>query len=760
MIHVDDKRTVLRACVTAISSLGALALPNSPVWAQAVTPNANELQEVVVTANRRTENQQSVPIAISVISGETAENLGITDMMTMANSIPGLNFQRQSNASIPFLRGVGTPVGQSGDEPSVSLYVDDVYIPAGSASLFNFNSIDRMEVEKGPQGTLFGRNATGGVVQVYTKNPSRTASLDANIGYANYDTFYYNAYATGPLTDTLSANIAGYSYDQSEGWGRNVFSGSPVYTAWNNGGRVKLLWEPSTKFSALLSYDIDKTRTQVGVAYRPAAGTTAVAGGPPPEGYYDVDEKDSFSVTKQQGASLKIDADFDWARLISITAWRQTDAQQDFAYDSIPFNLAYVNITNPEKTYTQEFRLLSPDSSKFRWIAGVFYFNDRAAYDPLKFLGAFIAPLPFIDTIGKQKTESYSGFADGTYPILEHTNITAGVRYTSDKREVTAGTETVPPIGFVPAPNSPQSQTWNKVTYRLALSQNFTPDIMGYVAYNRGFKSGIYNLVILPFNPIGAPVEPETLDAFTLGEKAEFMDHRLRVNAEAFYYKDKNIQVDEVNGAATFITNAASATFKGVDLDITFRPVAHLTITGSLEYLDGKYDSFPNGQFFVYQQTGGNCAFTVVPGGPVPCGGVVTPPGYNQTTGNWDLGGNKTIQSPPFSSYLSVAYQLPTPVGPFDFSVGWTHTGNYYADADNGKGQVAPSKPENDKQLLLDLVNASVSWVSANGHFNAQLYGRNLTGQKYWSFALEDAFETQYSAAAPRTYGLTLGVHW
>jgi iron complex outermembrane receptor protein len=156
----------------------------------------------------------------------------------------------------------------------------------------------------------------------------------------------------------------------------------------------------------------------------------------------------------------------------------------------------------------------------------------------------------------------------------------------------------------------------------------------------------------------------------------------------------------------------------------------------------------------VYQQTGGNCAFNVVPGGPVPCGGVVTPPGYNQATGNWDLGGNKTIQSPPFSSYLSAIYHIPSGVGGFDLSVGWSHTGNYYADADNGKGQVAPSK------ALIDLVNASVTWTSANGHFNAQLYGRNLTGEKYWSFALEDAFETQYSAAAPRTYGITLGAHW
>jgi iron complex outermembrane receptor protein len=371
-----------------------------------------------------------------------------------------------------------------------------------------------------------------------------------------------------------------------------------------------------------------------------------------------------------------------------------------------------------------------------------------------------VAPFPYLNSYGHQKTESWSGFADGTYPITEATNITAGIRYTSDKRDVTAGTY-ADATGFVPAPNSPGSTTWNKPTYRLVLSHNFTPDMMAYAGYNRGFKSGIYNLVVFPFSPIGPPVQPETLDAYTLGAKTEFMDHKLRINAEAFYYKDKNIQVDEVNGAGTFITNAASATFKGLDLDITLRPVPRLTITASMEYLDGKYDSFPNGQYWIYQPViGGNCAFTPVPGGPAPCGGVSIPPGYNQATGNWDLGGNKTIQSPPFSSYLSFAYHLPSAAGGWDFVAGWTHTGNYYADADNGQGQVAPSKPQNDKQALLDLVNASVTWTSPNGHWNAQVYGRNLTGQKSWSFALEDAFETQYSAAAPRVYGITLGLHF
>jgi iron complex outermembrane receptor protein len=772
MISVENERAALRAaCVTVIAGLGALSLVNEPARAQEATGASDVLQEVTVTANRRQENLQNVPIAVSVITGEMAGSMGVVDTMSLANAIPGLEFNRQSNASIPFLRGIGTPVGQAGDEPSVALYVDDVYLPAPQSSLFNFNTIDRLEVEKGPQGTLFGRNATGGVVQVFTKNPTSTPSFDAEVGYANYDTLYYNGYATGGITDTLSANIAAYSSNQHNGWGTNLFNGNPAYTGWDNGGRAKLLWTPNDKFSALLTYDIDVTRTEVGVAYRPWPGTLAVPGIPAPEGFFNVDDRDSRAINHQQGASLKFDANFDSFQLVNIAAWRQMETSQNFSYDSIPdiapnLPLAFVSISTPVTTWTEELRLLSPSSSRFRWIGGLYYMHDQSAYDPLNFNGAITMGLPYINTYGWQTTKSWSGFADGTLPVTDKFNITGGFRYTSDAREATAGTGTPPipglnPTGFLPAPNSPQSHTWNEPTYRAVLNYNFTPDFMGYVGYNRGFKSGFYNLVVLPFSPIDPPVQPEILDAYTLGEKGEFFDHRLRVNTEAFYYKDKNIQVDEVKGAATFITNAASATFKGVDLDITWLPVDRLTITAAIEVLDGHYDSFPNGQYWVYQPaTGGNCAFSAVPGGPLPCGGLSTPPGYNKATGNWDLGGNKTIQSPPFSSYLSLAYHIPATIGPFDVAAAWTRTGSYYADVDNGAGQVAPSTPFNNKQLILNLVNASLTWTTNNGHFRAQLWGRNLANQKYWSFALQDAFETQYSANAPLTYGLTLGLHW
>jgi iron complex outermembrane receptor protein len=177
-------------------------------------------------------------------------------------------FNRQANASIPFLRGVGTPVGESGDEPSVALYVDDVYVPAGSASLANFTSIDHIEVAKGPQGTLFGRNATGGVVQVFTRNPTVRPELEVTAGYGNYDTWSADMYASGPLTKQLLANVSAYWSDQFEGWGRNVTTGVPAFRSRDYGARIKFLWNATDRTNALLTFDFDKTVTQQGLGFR------------------------------------------------------------------------------------------------------------------------------------------------------------------------------------------------------------------------------------------------------------------------------------------------------------------------------------------------------------------------------------------------------------------------------------------------------------------------------------------------------------
>ena len=756
-------RAVATPFAVASVLLGGLAFGGTGARAEPVAEEP--LQEVIVTANRRQESNQRVPVGIAAFSADDAEKVGIADAQSLAALVPGLLFNRQANASIPFLRGVGTPVGESGDEPSVALYVDDVYLPAGSASMANFTSIDRLEVEKGPQGTLFGRNATGGVVQVFTRSPTDTPELKVRAGYGNYDDWSADIYASGPLTKQLLANVSAYWSDQSEGWGRNVTTGAPAFRSRDYGARIKLLWNEADRTNVLVNLDFDNTETQQGLGFRAFPGTGSLdplppfpnGGFPPASGYYDPNEDfDSNGSDRQYGASLKITHDFDRSRLVSISAYRDTRAEYLLDEDSGPLPIVSVQIATPETTFTQEIQLISQPGSRLSWIAGFFYFDDEAGFDPIHFTGLGFAPLPFVDAYGVLTTQSYAVFAQATKEILSNTRLTAGARYTWDDRSERAGA-VFGGDAPVAAPNSPQSKSWSSPTWRLALDHQFTPDMMAYLGYSRGYKSGLFNPVVLPGAPIDEPIDPETLDAYTAGLKSEYLQHRLRVNIEGFYYDFENIQVEQILSAVSHITNAAKAKIKGLDLDISAVPVDRLTLTASLEVMEGKYESFPDGTFFVYDPvTGGNCTFAVAPPpAPVPCGGV-TPPNYDPATGNWDLKGNHTIQTPPFSLSLMGQYEIPVPMGLFDLNFSWTHTGNYYASADNGKGQIPPSSVQNDKQELIDVINASLGWTSNSLGLAVRLWGTNLTDVQYWSYADEISFATFYSPAAPRTYGISV----
>jgi iron complex outermembrane recepter protein len=281
--------------------------------------------------------------------------------------------------------------------------------------------------------------------------------------------------------------------------------------------------------------------------------------------------------------------------------------------------------------------------------------------------------------------------------------------------------------------------TSGKLSGRASIDHQFTDDIMGYISYNRGFKSGTFNTIVIPlpaaFSPSIPPaVRPETLDDYSIGEKAEFFDHRLRLNTEAFYYTYRNIQINEILAGVSYLSNAAAATIKGVDVNATIVPVDGLTLTAGVELLDGHYTSYPNGLLWVYDL--GPCA--------------------SNCTQTANLAGNKTIYTPPFSLNLTADYIYPTSVGQFDFTVAYNHGGDYFFDPDNGKGQISPSY---DKQPALNIVNASVLWTPGSGMFDVRLWGKNITGVKYISFGDEDAFNTQYSPAPPATYGVTLCVH-
>ncbi|MET0660886.1 MAG: TonB-dependent receptor, partial [Steroidobacteraceae bacterium] len=524
-------RTLVQA-VASTSLINVLALAGAHAQSPASgEPEVLSLEEVVVTANRRVENVQQVPIAVASFSAESALAHGITDMQSLANAVPGVRVDRATATALPFIRGVGSPVGQVSAEPPIAFYVDDVYIPAAGAALSNFNSVDSLEIAKGPQGTLFGRNATGGVIQVFTKNPTPEPAFDAKVGYGNYDTKTGSIYATGGLSENLSANIAAYGGDQGSGWGDNPTTGNDSFeTNKYYGGRVKLMWKPSDATSVLLNIDHDNTKSSQGF-YGPVKGTVGAGSYQPASGYYDLvdyTEKEPYWRVKQTGGSLKVTQELGVGKLVSISGYRDSEQIQHWDQSGAPVPIVPVNISGPTKTFTQELQLLSPDDSAVTWIAGLFYMHDKSGYDPLELGPPATGPLPFAAFYSEQKTNSYAAFAQVNWEVFDATHLTLGARYTLDKRKMNAHSNFGDLI-IGDAINDGVDDDWKKPSWRIALDHQFTDDFMAYVAYNRGFKSGTFNAVVT--GPvIGEPVEPETLDAYTIGQKAEFFDNRVRVN--------------------------------------------------------------------------------------------------------------------------------------------------------------------------------------------------------------------------------------
>lgn len=762
--------------------LASMVMAPSAAFAQDATPPASgpvasntaaeketALGEIVVTAQKRSENQQSVPIAVTAVSGDTALRLGVTNPQNLTIVVPGFQFQRNSSGAVPFIRGVGTSGSTVGNEPSVASFLDDVYITSGKGAIFEFNNISSVEVLKGPQGTLFGRNATGGVINIHTRLPSLTeASADIDVGYANYDTKSAHLYASIPLSDSIAVNVSAFGTDQRDGWGRNVITGEKAFTDKSWGVHGKILFQPTDDFSAILAYIHADRKSDQGMAERVVPGFFGYNNYSPEAlgaGFYDTvtNFKNQYHNRFDQG-SLKLEYTLNGATLRSISAYSEINTDLLIDNDASPTNQFYGNIPNNGHTFTQEVQALSPESSSLKWILGAFYMHDESYYRQLAIGTSVPGSAPVFGGVGNfndaqwaQDTNSISGYGQMTAEVLAQTNLTIGFRYTSDARtEHDAYSRRFNNTGalVVGSPAFGSKTVFKDVSGRLSVDHHFSRDVMVYGAYSRGFKSGVYNVAgytTASTAPLPA-VQPEKVDAFTLGLKSELFDRHLRFNVEAFYYDYANIQV---GGAApppligTILINGGQATVKGVDIDMTYAPTSNLQITAAVSILHGRYDVFNNAP----------TNFPLPPNQPIPIpsgcpAGTAYPANSLNGTGQvlCSAAGNHTAFTPPFTSTLSALYTIPTGFGDFDLSANWQHGGNYFGGPDNLKF---------DKQPKYDLVNASVRWADPDGKYWARLWASNILEEKYYSYFTTSASSgTKYGPAAPRTYGVTVGAHF
>ncbi|WP_176593543.1 TonB-dependent receptor [Sphingobium sp. EM0848] len=754
----------------------------APAFAQDQAPQANVgVADIIVTANRRAQNQQDVPIAVSAVTSEMAAKLGVTDIATLTNVVPGFTFNRQSSGAQPFIRGVGNQSATIGNEPSVAMFVDDVYIPTSNAAIFEFNNIDSVEVLKGPQGTLFGRNATGGVVHVHTREPSTSkASTDFELGYSNYDTVTAKAYVNLPVTDSVAVNVAAYRVNQGEGWGHDIYTGDDIFTRQAWGVRGKLLFNIGEKTELLLSGGYNYQKGTAGMSFRTVEGFAGRAGITPEQagaGFYDgMTGIGDYYKAKFAMGSAKLTHELGDVRFVSITAYTDTKNPNHYDISAFRGNLT-ADYRQEEWAFTQEVQLMSSESSKLQWIVGGFYLKDAALFDGIftgqgpaagtaqggRNLGPAVPAGRYSSSHARQRTESLSAFGQASMEILPALTATLGLRYTSDKRSIEDNGGEFGIIGGAVLASSgpfPDSRRFNKLTGRFSLDYKINDDLMVYAAFNRGFKSGVYSTSSYNSSTraVVAAVLPETLDAYSGGFKSEWFDRMVRLNVEGFYYKISNAQLQNnlTNQAGTEIRNAGKSRLYGFEAELTVQPTSALTIMGSVSVVNGKYTSFPGGPTYFPQAPNAQipipqgCAsnpliFPAGGGGPVYPTSASAP--LVAVAGGCDLSGNKTLQTIPFASNLSIIYSIPLGQGSVDLSGNWLHTDPYYFEPDNNPYT---------RQGQVDLINSAITWNSGSG-LGVRLWVNNLTDKKYYSYIANSGTSgVKGSPAAPRTYGVTL----
>jgi len=737
-------RTLL---TTAASITPALATPcyaqaaGAPETAATENPNQTSLAavdanatvaagdgDIVVTAQRRSENLQRVPIVVTVVSAEQLSSSGITSLQQINLLTPGLNSRQNTGAFQPTIRGIGT--SSIVVENPVALYIDGVYLPQQREGLRELPDVEQVTVLKGPQGTLFGRNATAGVIQITTRQPTQEFEFRAEAGIDNYATIHGSAYVAGGLANGVAASLSVQYSQQGEGYGLNRVTGNDAYRllhSFMTRGKIVLDPGPNTRITLIGDYMDRAARNQDIQPYPGTSFTLPLSR--PVQSPYDISTWiDPETTYRGGGVSLTAEQNFDFAKLVSISAYRRGKAT--FQFDVVPTGTPFFDVIAPNdfnNSFTQEVQLLSQGNSHFTWAVGAYYFHSVNATSPISrftrpaFYGVAV-PAPTAgfraDTFGKETTESFAPYGQVGIEFLPNTTLTLGGRYTFESRNLEGHVVRQLYNGnIVNVPPVTGHQSIGDPTWRVALDHRFTGDIMGYVSYNRGIKSGGYNIS----NVASAPYLPERLDAYEMGLRTRLLDRRLRLNVGAFYYNYSNIQVVQFAGATQIVTNGAAARLYGLDVDFDANLSDELRLSGGFEILHAVFTDYVNAVGSIPKPAGGATLTTV-----------------NAT-------GNRLPGSQEFVATAALDYRKVLPLGVISFNLTGNYNGDYFFEADNFARQ--------GSYLML---NSALTWTSSDEHLSISIWGRNLLNEVVATNVATTAFGyLALYGTAPRTYGVT-----
>jgi len=710
------------ALLAAVLGLGAGA-------AQAQTaagPNAGaSVEEVVVTAQRREERQVNVPISVAVFSPQQLERARVTSSADLQLLTPGLRMDQTGVFTVPTIRGVGTPVTGTAASPT-AIYVDGVYQPDPAGNTFDLINVSSIQVLKGPQGTLFGRNSEGGAILVSTLDPSDTPRARGQIGYGNFNERKAELYVSGPLgLPNLAGNLSLYGR-HNDNYLTNIPTGSKkvapidIFTV-----AGKLRWAPTDNARFVLKVQhaniSDPSGHNYTAAVDPVTGRGyasangrpgAIVGRPP----FDVSEnllpKNRII---QNSVTLKSVFDLNWATMTSYSSWIQERDRSRVDQDASNVPISEFILGNMETDWQQEINLAHSGEGPLDWVMGLYYADSKA-----KSPGLFaITSATAITNAGAPLTraKAYAVYGDATYNFAPQWYLTLGGRYSVEDKSVIvlAG-------GPVANQNILLDHTWHAFTPRAVIRYQITPSSNVYASYSKGQKSGLFNTTIRLL-----PVQPETLSAFEVGYKIQAA--RWHFETAAFHYDYKNLQFQNtVAGIGSITSNAGTAKSYGGEASLTYQLTDELSGVLSGAYTHARYTSF-------------KAAVIAIPRADDLGNTIVTQ----------DVSGKTMIRAPEWTASASANWRHPMRNGIIELTGNLYYTTRIFYQADNAK--IYSQKP-------YALLNLRAAWSPPSEKYQLAIWGKNVTDVHYMNQASPDAAAARVRYSAPATYGVSVSFNY
>jgi iron complex outermembrane receptor protein len=701
--------------------------------------------EITVTSRRREEALQEIPIAVSVVAGDQLEDVAASAINELQGYVPNLSIyqgRNQSTTLTAFIRGVGQADPLWGVDPGVGLYIDDVYIARAQNALLDVYDVSRVEVLRGPQGTLYGKNTIGGAIKYVTRPLSNTPEgrITWNPGTFGTEEFRFNI--SGPIVKDKLLGKASFAKLTRDGYGENLYQNREVSNKDTTAYRFALEWLPTENLSLRADYDSTEDNAE-------PVGLTRLESNPfcwvylgracdPLPNLFDTESGiDPVNDSKSNGYSLTLGWDINpGLKFKSITAYRETDTKNWIDFDTSPAAIADSEATYYDDQTTQEFQLVYTGSDKWSGVLGFFYFDGLAGG---QVEAIFYTNFPNTTT-GDMGTKSYAVYADGSVKLAKRWTLNLGLRPTRETKHGRAfnvyNTDNDFTDYYFVAADFDDETTFTSWAPKIGIDYQFNPDIMGYFKINRGFKSGGYNVRAQStlFPDTALPFDDEVMTVAEAGVKSVLANRSLVLNAAVFYGEYTDIQVStftsyDSNGDglddAFFgnFLNAGDATIKGLELEYNWASKSWFGLSGFLAYLDAKPDSFldENHDGFVDTQ-------------------VIT-------------------NAPEWTGTIRANIDFPAFGGLITGSVGYAYRDDSMLTNEGGTQPFDPTQPLLPLvQPAYGLVDAWISWLSGNAKWRFGVSGKNLTDEEYLTngYNLPVLGSITGSYGAPRTFVATL----